>query len=68
MDPIAWCESCDEPLHEGDDYRFDPEGIIWACRSGVEAEEERLRDEFGWIGVWKGDATLGNTSPGREVG
>ena len=26
MDPIAWCESCGEPLHEGDDYDFDPGG------------------------------------------
>ena len=68
MEPIAQCESCGEPLHEGDDYHFEPDGIVWVCLSCVEAEEARLRDEFGWLGAWKGDATHGNTSPGQEPG
>lgn len=54
MDSIACCESCDKPIHEGDDHAFDPEGIVWVCRSCVDAEEDRLREEFGWIGVWRG--------------
>jgi hypothetical protein len=56
MEPIARCESCDIPLHEGEDHRFDPDGIVWVCRACVEAEEDRLRQEFGWIGVWRGDS------------
>ncbi len=68
MDPIAWCESCGEPLHEGDDFEFIPKGIVWVCRACVEDEEERLRDEFGWLGAWKGDTTGGNRPPDRESG
>jgi hypothetical protein len=55
MKPIAHCEACGQPLHEEDDYHFDKEGIVWVCRACVEAEEDRLRDEFGWVGVWRGD-------------
>jgi hypothetical protein len=55
MEPIALCESCGKPLNEGDDYQFDKEGIVWVCRACVDAEEDRLREEFGWIGVWRGD-------------
>jgi hypothetical protein len=68
MESIAWCESCGEPLHEGDDHHFDPYGLVWVCRSCIEVEEARLRNEYGWIGAWKGNATGGNSSPGREVG
>ncbi len=53
--PVADCECCGVPLHEGDDYDYCPDGIIWICRTCVEAEQDRLRDEFGWIGVWKGE-------------
>ena len=56
METIAHCEACDKPLHEGDDYHFDTEGLVYLCRACVEAEEDRLRDEFGWIGAGRGDA------------
>ena len=56
MELIAHCEACDEPLHEGDDYHFDKDGIVWVCGACIDAEEDRLREEFGWIGVWKSDA------------
>jgi hypothetical protein len=55
MELIAHCEACDRPLHEGDDYHFDPDGIVWVCRACIDAEEARLREEFGWIGVSRGD-------------
>ncbi len=55
MQPIADCECCGKPLHEGDDFNFCPEGLVWVCRACVDAEEDRLREEFGWIGVWRGD-------------
>lgn len=70
MEPIAHCEACDKPLHDGDDHHFDPDGIIWVCRACVEAEEDRLRDEFGWIGAWKVEALADDDPPvfpGREV-
>lgn len=55
MELIAHCEACDKPLHEGDDHHFDKEGIVWVCRACVEDEEDRLREEFGWIGAGRGD-------------
>jgi hypothetical protein len=55
MELIAHCEACGKPLFEGDDHQFDPEGIVWVCRSCVEDQEERLREEFGWIGAGRGD-------------
>ena len=70
MEPIALCESCGKPLNEGDDYQFDKEGIVWVCRSCVDAEEDRLREEFGWIVAWKGKALAVDDPPefpGREV-
>jgi len=67
-EPVADCECCGRPLHEGDDFEFCPEGIIWTCRDCVEAEEERLRDEFGWIGVWRGKVTGGDDSPSSQDG
>ena len=57
MESIAHCEACGKPLHEGDDYHFAPAGIVWVCRACVDAEEDRLREEFGWIGVGRGDTT-----------
>lgn len=71
MEPIAHCEACGQPLHVGDDYHFDKEGIVWVCRACVEAEEERLREEFGWIGTWKGKSLADDDLPefpGREAG
>ncbi len=55
MELIAHCEACGKPLHEGDDYDFIAEGVVWICRACAEAEETRLREEFGWIGVWQDD-------------
>ena len=55
METIARCEACDKPLHEGDDYHFDTEGLVYLCRACVEAEEDRLQEEFGWIGAGRGD-------------
>jgi len=61
MELNANCEACGKPLFEGDDHHFDKEGIVWVCRACVEGEEERLREEFGWIGAGRGD------SAGRPV-
>ena len=52
---IAHCEACGRPLFEGDDHHFNPEGIVWVCRACVEDEEDRLREEFGFIGAGRGD-------------
>jgi hypothetical protein len=57
MDPIGRCEGCKKPLHEGDDYQFDTEGLVYICRACVEVEEDRLREEFGWIGAGRGHIT-----------
>ncbi len=57
MDPIGRCEGCDKPLHEGDDYHFDTEGLVYICSACVEVEEIRLREEFGWIGAGRGDTS-----------
>ena len=56
METIARCEACDKPLHEGDDYHFDTEGLVYLCQTCVEAEEDRLREEFGFLGVGRGSA------------
>jgi hypothetical protein len=71
MQPIADCKCCGKPLHEGDDFNFCPEGIVWVCRTCVEAEEDRLREGFGWLGAGKGEALADDDPsefPGREVG
>ena len=57
MDPIGRCEGCDKPLHEGDDYQFDTTGLVYLCRACVEVVEDRLREEFGWIGAGRGHTT-----------
>lgn len=62
-EPIADCECCGRPLHEGDDFDFIAEGLVWVCRPCVEAEEDRLREEFGWIGVWRGEFADRDGSP-----
>jgi hypothetical protein len=62
MQPIADCECCGKPLHEGDDFDFIAEGLVWVRRTCVDAEVDRLRAEFGWIGVWRGD-TAGEGDP-----
>jgi len=67
IEPVADCECCGTPLHEGDDYDFIAEGLVWVCRSCVEAEEDRLREEFGWIGVWRGEG-LGDDAPSFQPG
>lgn len=61
MEPVADCEYSGKPLHDGDDYGFAPEGIVWVCRTPAE-EDTRLQEEFGWIGVDKGD-TAGKYVP-----
>jgi hypothetical protein len=57
MDPIGRCEDCDKPLQEGDDYHFDTEGLVYICSPCVEEEQSRLQEEFGWIGVGRGDTS-----------
>jgi hypothetical protein len=66
MDPIGRCEGCDKPLHEGDDYLFDTTGLVYLCRACVEEEQDRLREEFGWIGVGRGD-TSGKGVPATQA-
>jgi hypothetical protein len=71
MELVAFCEACGTPLHEGDDFEYCPEGIVWICRACVDAEEDRLREEFGWIGVWRSGVTgegIKNTSNAGEPG
>ncbi len=68
MQPIADCECCGTPLDEGDDYDYCPDGIIWVCRACVEAEQDRLREEFGWIGAWTGRPSPSVTRPISQIG
>ena len=67
-EPVADCECCGRPLHEGDDYDFIAEGIVWICRACVEVEEDRLREEFGWIGVWRGKVNVRVDPPCSQAG
>ena len=57
MELIAHCEACDMPLFEGDDYHFDTEGLVHVCSTCVEEEQARLQEQFGWIGVGRGDTS-----------
>ena len=66
MELTAHCEACGKPLFEGDDHHFDPDGIVWLCQTCVEAEEDRLREEFGWIGAGRGD-TAGKSVPDAQA-
>jgi hypothetical protein len=56
METIAHCEACDKSLHEGDHYLFDTTGLVYVCSTCVEEEQDRLQEEFGWIGVGRGDS------------